>query len=160
MSAGSIPAPAMRRAMSFPRLAQRPLLAQGGSRISARWQSSTDLLARTDSREVEQALSRVPILAISSRLHAVLALVLLRDRSACLTSVVRRFDAPMRYTPISCRFARAVYVLALIDTTLAQGGVRVLPASASPASAFPGALSSVLFIAMLEFTSSFLFSRQ
>ena len=76
--------------------------------------------------------------------------------SACLTWVVRRFNAPMRYRDI-LPIRASMYVLALINTSLAQGGVAYYLHRKSGIS-FLSALSSVLFIAMLEIYQLFLFS--
>src|SRR5258708_26273204 len=76
--------------------------------------------------------------------------------SACLTWVVNRFNARMRYRDI-LPIRASIYVLALIDTSLAQGGVAYYLHRKAGVS-FLSALSSVLFIAMLEIYQLFLFS--
>ena len=76
--------------------------------------------------------------------------------SACLTWVVRRFNARMRYRDI-LPIRASMYVLALINTSLAQGGVAYYLHRKAGVS-FLSALSSVLFIALLEIYQLFLFS--
>ncbi len=76
--------------------------------------------------------------------------------SACLTWVVNRFNARMQYRDI-LPIRASMYVLALINTSLAQGGVAYYLHRKAKIT-FLGALSSVLFIAMLEIYQLFLFS--
>lgn len=76
--------------------------------------------------------------------------------SLCLTWVVRRFNAPMRFRDISAIRA-SMYVPALINTNLGQGGVAwYLHRKAGIP--FLAALSSILFIALLEIYQLFMFS--
>src|ERR1700726_5304850 len=74
----------------------------------------------------------------------------------CLTWVVRRFNAPLRLRHIM-PIRASMYLLALINTNLGQGGVAwyVHRKARVP---FLEVLSSILFIALLEVYQLFLFS--
>jgi Lysylphosphatidylglycerol synthase TM region len=76
--------------------------------------------------------------------------------SYCLTWVVRRFNAPMRWRDI-LPIRASMYLPALINTNLGQGGVAwyLREKAAIP---FIEALSSILFIALMEIYQLFLFS--
>jgi hypothetical protein len=76
--------------------------------------------------------------------------------SLCLTWVVRRFNAPMRLRDI-LPIRASMYLPALINTTLGQGGVAwyLHRRAAIP---FFEVLSSMLFIGLMEFYQLFLFS--
>jgi Lysylphosphatidylglycerol synthase TM region len=76
--------------------------------------------------------------------------------SFCLTWVVRRFNAPMRLRDI-LPIRASMYLPALINTNLGQGGVAWY-LSQKAAIRFVEALSSILFIALLEIYQLFLFS--
>jgi hypothetical protein len=106
-------------------------------------------------RKVEQALSQVPILDFLA-VFMPYSLFYCAIDSACLTWVVRRFNARMRYLDI-LPIRASMYVLALINTSLAQGGVAYYLHRKAGVT-FLGALSSVLFIALLEIYQLFLFS--
>src|SRR5271154_1299431 len=106
-------------------------------------------------RKVEQALSQVPILDFLA-VFMPYSLFYCAIDSACLTWVVRRFNAPMHYRDI-LPIRASMYVLALINTSLAQGGVAYYLHRKAGVS-FLSALSSVLFIALLEIYQLFLFS--
>lgn len=106
-------------------------------------------------RKVEQALSQVPILDFLA-VFMPYSLFYCAIDSACLTWVVNRFNARMRYSDI-LPIRASMYVLALINTSLAQGGVAYY-LHRKAGITFLGALSSVLFIAMLEIYQLFLFS--
>ena len=106
-------------------------------------------------RKVEQALSQVPILDFLA-VFMPYSLFYCAIDSACLTWVVQRFNARMRYRDI-LPIRASMYVLALINTSLAQGGVAYYLHRKAGVS-FLSALSSVLFIAMLEIYQLFLFS--
>jgi len=106
-------------------------------------------------RKVEQALSQVPVLKFLA-VFMPYSLFCCAIDSACLTWVVRRFNARMRYRDI-LPIRASMYVLALINTSLAQGGVAYYLHRKAGVS-FLSALSSVLFIAMLEIYQLFLFS--
>jgi hypothetical protein len=106
-------------------------------------------------RKVEQALSQVPILDFLA-VFMPYSLFYCAIDSACLTWVVNRFNARMRYRDI-LPIRASMYVLALINTSLAQGGVAYY-LHRKAGITFLGALSSVLFIAMLEIYQLFLFS--
>jgi hypothetical protein len=76
--------------------------------------------------------------------------------SFCLTWVVRRFNAPLRLRDIM-PIRASMYLLALINTNLGQGGVAwYLHRKASIP--FMEVLSSILFIALMEIYQLFLFS--
>ena len=76
--------------------------------------------------------------------------------SVCLTWVVRRFNAPLRLSDIMSIRA-SMYLLALINTNLGQGGVAwYLHRKAGIP--FLEVLSSILFIALMEVYQLFLFS--
>ena len=106
-------------------------------------------------RKVEQALSQVPVLEFLAVFMPYSMFYCAID-SACLTWVVRRFNARMRYRDI-LPIRASMYVLALINTSLAQGGVAYYLHRKAGVS-FLSALSSVLFIALLEIYQLFLFS--
>jgi Lysylphosphatidylglycerol synthase TM region len=106
-------------------------------------------------RKVEQALSQVPILDFLA-VFMPYSLFYCAIDSACLTWVVNRFNARMLYRDI-LPIRASMYVLALINTSLAQGGVAYY-LHRKAGITFLGALSSVLFIAMLEIYQLFLFS--
>ena len=72
-------------------------------------------------RKVEQALSQVPVLEFLA-VFMPYSLFYCAIDSACLTWVVRRFNARMRYRDI-LPIRASMYVLALINTGLASGGV-------------------------------------
>ncbi len=76
--------------------------------------------------------------------------------SICLTWVVRRFNAPMRFRDI-VPIRASMYLLALINTNLGQGGVAYYLHRKAKIP-FLEALSSILFIALLEIYQLFLFS--
>jgi hypothetical protein len=76
--------------------------------------------------------------------------------SVCLTWVVRRFNAPLRLSDIM-PIRASMYLLALINTNLGQGGVAwYLHRKAGIP--FLEVLSSILFIALMEVYQLFLFS--
>jgi hypothetical protein len=106
-------------------------------------------------RKVEQALSQVPVLEFLA-VFMPYSLFYCAIDSACLAWVVRRFNARMRYSDI-LPIRASMYVLALINTSLAQGGVAYYLHRKAGVS-FLSALSSVLFIALLEIYQLFLFS--
>jgi hypothetical protein len=76
--------------------------------------------------------------------------------SICLTWVVRRFNAPLRLREI-IPIRASMYLLALINTNLGQGGVAwyVHRKAKVP---FLEVLSSIMFIALMEVYQLFLFS--
>ena len=76
--------------------------------------------------------------------------------SVCLTWVVQRFNAPLRLRDIM-PICASMYLLALINTNLGQGGVAwYLHRKAGIP--FLEVLSSILFIALMEVYQLFLFS--
>jgi len=76
--------------------------------------------------------------------------------SFCLTWVVRRFNAPLSWGEI-LPIRASMYLLAMINTNLGQGGVAYY-LHRKARIGFLGALSSILFIALLEVYQLFLFS--
>ncbi len=76
--------------------------------------------------------------------------------SYCLTWVVRRFNAPMSWREI-LPIRASMYLLAMINTNLGQGGVAYY-LHRKGRIGFLAALSSILFIALLEVYQLFLFS--
>jgi len=76
--------------------------------------------------------------------------------SFCLTWVVRRFNAPLSFGEI-LPIRASMYLLAMINTNLGQGGVAYYLHRKAKIG-FLGALSSILFIALLEVYQLFLFS--
>jgi hypothetical protein len=76
--------------------------------------------------------------------------------SYCLTWVVRRFNAPMSWREI-LPIRASMYLLAMINTNLGQGGVAYYLHRKGKIG-FLAALSSILFIALLEVYQLFLFS--
>src|SRR5215831_9108704 len=76
--------------------------------------------------------------------------------SFCLTWVVRRFNAPLSWREI-LPIRASMYLLAMINTNLGQGGVAYYLHRKAKIG-FLGALSSILFIALLEVYQLFLFS--
>ncbi|HEV2169936.1 MAG TPA: hypothetical protein VGR40_03255, partial [Candidatus Binatus sp.] len=156
MSAGTIPSSgeSPREEASQPRASTTPL-----------WRKAIPYLGtlaifalifwRIPIRKVEHALSQVPVLEFLAVFMPYSLFYCALD-SACLTWVVRRFNARMRYRDI-LPIRASMYVLAMINTSLAQGGVAYYLHRKANVS-FLGALSSVLFIAMLEIYQLFLFS--
>jgi hypothetical protein len=76
--------------------------------------------------------------------------------SLCLTWVVRRFNAPLRFRDI-VPIRASMYLLALINTNLGQGGVAWYLHLMGKVP-FLEMLSSILFIALIEIYQLFLFS--
>ncbi len=76
--------------------------------------------------------------------------------SYCLTWVVRHFNAPMSWGDI-LPIRASMYLLAMINTNLGQGGVAYYLHRKAKIGFF-SALSSILFIALLEVYQLFLFS--
>ena len=76
--------------------------------------------------------------------------------STCLTWVVRRFNAPMRFRDIA-PIRASMYILALISTPIGQGGVAYY-LHRKAGIPFLEALSSILLIALMEIYQLFLFS--
>jgi hypothetical protein len=106
-------------------------------------------------RKVEQALSQVPVVDFVA-VFMPYSLFYCAIDSYCLTWVVRHFNAKMRYRDI-LPIRASMYVLALVNTSLAQGGVAYYLHRKANVT-FLSALSSVLFIALLEIYQLFLFS--
>jgi hypothetical protein len=105
--------------------------------------------------EVARALGQVPVLKFVALFLPFAVLYWLVD-SFCLTWVVRRFNAPMRYSEI-LPIRASMYLLSLINTSLGQGGLAyyLYRKARIP---FLEALGSILFIAVMEVYQLFLFS--
>ena len=105
--------------------------------------------------KVGEALKQAPVLKFVGVFLPFSAFFWMID-SACLTWVVRRFNAPMRFRDI-VPIRASMYLLALINTNLGQGGVAYYLHRKAKIP-FLEALSSILFIALLEIYQLFLFS--
>ena len=105
--------------------------------------------------KVAAALSQAPVLEFFA-IFMPFSLFYFAIDSCCLTWVVNRFNAPMRLRDI-IPIRASMYLLALINTNLGQGGVAYYLHRKAGIS-FLGALSSILFIALLEVYQLFLFS--
>jgi len=105
--------------------------------------------------KVGAALENVPIVKFAGLFLPFSIAYWLVD-SYCLTWVVRRFNAPLRLRDIM-PIRASMYLPALINTNLGQGGVAwyLREKAAIP---FVEALSSILFIALMEIYQLFLFS--
>jgi hypothetical protein len=105
--------------------------------------------------KVAQALARAPLIKFFGVFLPFCAFYWLID-SLCLTWVVRRFNAPLRFRDI-IPIRASMYLLAMVNTNLGQGGVAwyVHRVAKVP---FLGVLSSILFIALMEVYQLFLFS--
>ncbi len=105
--------------------------------------------------QVGAALEQAPVLKFAGVFLPFSAFYWMID-SLCLTWVVRRFNAPLRFRDI-IPIRATMYVLALVNTNLGQGGVAwyVHRKARVP---FLEVLSSILFIALLEVYQLFLFS--
>jgi hypothetical protein len=105
--------------------------------------------------KVGAALESVPIVKFFGVFLPFSAVYWVVD-SVCLTWVVRRFNAPLRLREIM-PIRASMYLLALINTNLGQGGVAwYLHRKAGVP--FLEVLSSILFIALMEVYQLFLFS--
>ncbi len=105
--------------------------------------------------KVLQALERVPALEFIG-IFLPFAVVYFTFDSFCLTWVVRRFNADLRFSEVM-PIRASMYLLALLNTSLGQGGVAYYLYRRAKIPFFE-ALSSVLFIAVLEIYQLFLFS--
>jgi hypothetical protein len=105
--------------------------------------------------KVGAALEQAPVLKFVAVFLPFSAFYWMID-SLCLTWVVRRFNAPMRFRDI-VPIRASMYLLALVNTNLGQGGVAYY-LSRKAKIPFLEALSSILFIALLEVYQLFLFS--
>jgi lysylphosphatidylglycerol synthase-like protein len=104
---------------------------------------------------VYSALAQVPVLNFLAVFLPFSIFYWMID-SLCLTWVVRRFNAPLKLREI-IPIRASMYLLALINTNLGQGGVAwYLHRKAKVA--FFEVLSSILFIGLLEIYQLFLFS--
>jgi Lysylphosphatidylglycerol synthase TM region len=106
-------------------------------------------------REVLAALSRVPALKFVG-IFLPFSLFYFAIDSFCLTWVVNRFNARLAYRDVMPMRA-SMYLLAIVNTNLGQGGLAyyLYRKARIP---FLEALSSILFIAILEIYQLFLFS--
>ncbi len=105
--------------------------------------------------KVGEALSQAPVFKFFA-IFMPFSLFYFAIDSFCLTWVVNRFNAPMRLRDI-LPIRASMYLLALINTNLGQGGVAYYLHRKAGIS-FLGALSSILFVALLEVYQLFLFS--
>lgn len=105
--------------------------------------------------KVGEALKQAPVLKFIAVFLPFSAFYWMID-SLCLTWVIRRFNAPMRFRDI-VPIRASMYLLALINTNLGQGGVAYYLYRKAKIP-FLEALSSILFIALLEVYQLFLFS--
>jgi hypothetical protein len=105
--------------------------------------------------KVGTALERVPVLKFFGVFLPFSVFYWMID-SLCLTWVVRRFNAPLRFRDIA-PIRASMYLPALINTNLGQGGVAwyLHRRAGIP---FLEVLSSILFIALMELYQLFLFS--
>lgn len=105
--------------------------------------------------KVGEALEQAPVFKFVAVFLPFSAFYWMID-SICLTWVVRHFNAPVRFRDI-VPIRASMYLLALINTNLGQGGVAyyLYRKARIP---FLEALSSILFIALLEVYQLFLFS--
>lgn len=106
-------------------------------------------------REVIGALSRVPALKFVG-IFLPFSLFYFAIDSFCLTWVVNRFNARLAWREVMPMRA-SMYLLAIVNTNLGQGGLAyyLYKKARIP---FLEALSSILFIAILEIYQLFLFS--
>jgi hypothetical protein len=105
--------------------------------------------------KVVEALGRVPALEFIG-VFLPFALFYFTLDSFCLTWVVRRFNAKLSFAEVM-PIRASMYLLALLNTSLGQGGVAYYLYRRAKVPFFE-ALSSVLFIALLEVYQLFLFS--
>jgi Lysylphosphatidylglycerol synthase TM region len=105
--------------------------------------------------QVARALEQAPVLKFIA-IFLPYSLFYFAIDSFCLTWVVRRFNAEMTWGDI-LPIRASMYLLALINTNLGQGGVAYY-LHRKARIGFLGALSSILFIALLEIYQLFLFS--
>src|SRR5713101_8545795 len=105
--------------------------------------------------KVGEALSQAPVFKFFA-IFMPFSLLYFAIDTFCLTWVVNRFNAPLRLRDIM-PIRASMYLLALINTNLGQGGVAwYLHRKASIP--FLEVLSSILFIALMEVYQLFLFS--
>jgi Lysylphosphatidylglycerol synthase TM region len=106
-------------------------------------------------RAVAAALEQAPVLQFFAVFLPFSVFYWMID-SACLTWVIRRFNAPLRFRDI-VPIRASMYLLALINTNVAQGGVAwYLHRKAKVP--FVDMLSSILLIALVEVYQLFFFS--
>ena len=139
--------------------------AQTASRRAPPWRRSLPYLGslaifviifwRIPFREVSAALADASPLAFIGVFLPYSIFYFLID-SACLTWVVNRFNTHVRYRDI-LPVRASMYLLALINTNLGQGGVAYY-LYRKFGIGFLAALGSILFIALLEVYQLFLFS--
>ncbi len=105
--------------------------------------------------KVGDALTQVPVARFLALFMPYSLFYFVID-SFVLTWVVRKFNAPMRYRDI-LPIRASMYLLSLINTNLGQGGVAYY-LHRKGGIGFLSALSSILFIALMEIYQLFLFS--
>lgn len=105
--------------------------------------------------KVGEAIAQAPVLEFVGLFLPFSAFYWMID-SLCLTWVVRRFNAPVRFRDI-IPIRASMYLLALVNTNLGQGGVAYYLYRKAKIP-FLEALSSILFIALMEVYQLFLFS--
>jgi hypothetical protein len=105
--------------------------------------------------KVGDALTQVPVVRFLALFMPYSLFYFVID-SFVLTWVVRKFNAPMRYRDI-LPIRASMYLLAMINTNLGQGGVAYY-LHRKGGIGFLAALSSILFIALMEIYQLFLFS--
>ena len=113
------------------------------------------IFSRIPMAKVGEALKQAPVFKFVAVFLPFSAFFWMID-STCLTWVVQRFNAPMRFRDI-VPIRASMYLLALINTNLGQGGVAYY-LHRKARIPFLEALSSILFIALLEVYQLFLFS--
>jgi hypothetical protein len=106
-------------------------------------------------RQVVDALEEAPVLKFVGVFLPFCVVYWLID-SICLTWVIRRFNAPLRLRDI-IPIRASMYLLALINTNLGQGGVAWFVHRMAKVP-FLEILSSILFIGLIEVYQLFLFS--
>jgi hypothetical protein len=113
------------------------------------------IFARIPLHKVGDALTQVPVVRFLALFMPYSLFYFVID-SFVLTWVVRKFNAPMRYRDI-LPIRASMYLLAMINTNLGQGGVAYY-LHRKGGIGFLAALSSILFIALMEIYQLFLFS--
>jgi hypothetical protein len=110
---------------------------------------------RVPAGKVVAALEQAPVLKFAGIFLPFSVFYWMLD-SACLTWVIRRFNAPLRFREI-LPIRASMYLLALVNTNVAQGGVAWYVHRKSKAN-FLEVLSSILLIGLMEVYQLFLFS--
>jgi hypothetical protein len=105
--------------------------------------------------KVGEALAQAPVIKFFGVFLPFSAFYWMID-SLCLTWIVRRFNAPLRFRDV-IPIRASMYLLALVNTNLGQGGVAWYLHRITGVPFFE-VLSSILFIALMEVYQLFLFS--